>query len=181
MFIGGFMKFCKDCGAPIIERIPPGDDRLRFICGTCDMVHYENPRMVVGCVPEWEDRILLCRRAIEPRYGWWTIPAGYLELGETISEGAARETLEEAGARVEILTLYTVFNLTHISQVYLLFRARLLDLDFVSGEESLDVGLFDENDIPWKDLAFTPVKETLRLFFKDRPSGHFPLHLGDVP
>jgi ADP-ribose pyrophosphatase YjhB (NUDIX family) len=169
-----------NCGAPVKQRIPPGDDRSRFVCDSCGTIHYENPKIVVGCIPEWGDTILLCRRAIEPRYGWWTIPAGYLENGESLSEGAIRETMEEAGARVEILSLYTIFNLTHINQVYLIFRTRLLDLDFVPGKESLEVRLFEEKDIPWDRLAFTPIKETLRLYFQDRPSGVFPLHMGDT-
>jgi ADP-ribose pyrophosphatase YjhB (NUDIX family) len=169
-----------NCGAPVKQRIPPGDDRSRFVCDSCGTIHYENPKIVVGCIPEWKDTILLCKRAIEPRYGWWTIPAGYLENGETLSEGAIRETMEEAGARVEILSLYTIFNLTHISQVYLLFRTRLLDLDFVPGKESLEVKLFEEKDIPWDRLAFTPIRETLRLYFQDRPRGVFPLHMGDT-
>ena len=174
------MKFCHDCGTPIKQRIPPGDDRLRFVCDDCGTVHYENPRMVVGCIPEWDDKILLCRRAIEPRYGWWTTPAGYLENGETLEEGAMRETLEEAGARVEILSLYTIFNLTRINQVYLLFRARLLDLEYSSGTESLEVKLFEENDIPWNCIAFTAIEKTLRLYYGDRKEGVFPVHLGDV-
>jgi ADP-ribose pyrophosphatase YjhB (NUDIX family) len=174
------MNFCMNCGAPVKQRIPPGDDRSRFVCDSCGTIHYENPKIVVGCIPEWGDSILLCRRAIEPRYGWWTIPAGYLENGESLSEGSKRETMEEAGARVEILSLYTVFNLTHINQVYLIFRTRLLDLDFVPGKESLEVRLFEEKDIPWDSLAFTPIKETLRLYFQDRPSGVFPLHMGDT-
>jgi ADP-ribose pyrophosphatase YjhB (NUDIX family) len=175
------MNFCMNCSAPVKKRIPPGDDRPRFVCDSCGTIHYENPRIVVGCIPEWEDTLLLCRRAIEPRYGWWTIPAGYLENGETLSEGAKRETMEEAGARVEILSLYTIFNLTHINQVYLLFHTRLLDLDFVPGKESLEVKLFKEKDIPWDRLAFSPVRETLRLYFQDRPGGVFPLHMGDTP
>ncbi|MBW2061936.1 MAG: NUDIX hydrolase [Deltaproteobacteria bacterium] len=175
------MNFCRNCGAPVTLRIPPGDDRPRYICDACHIIHYENPKMVVGCIPEWEDKILLCRRAIEPRYGLWTLPAGYLENGETLSEGVRRETLEEAGARVEVTELYTVFNLIHISQVYLIFRARLLDRDFKPGKESLEVRLFGKDEIAWDDLAFTAIKETLRLYFYDRPSGAFPLHMGTIP
>ena len=175
------MNFCMNCGAPVQQCIPPGDDRLRSVCDNCGTIHYENPKMVVGCIPEWEDKILLCRRAIEPRYGWWTIPAGYLENGETLIEGAKRETLEEGEARVEILSLYTVYNLTHISQVYLLFRARLLDLDYGSGKESLEVRLFEEHDIPWDKIAFTVIRETLKFYFQDRPKGVFPLHMGEIP
>ncbi len=175
------MNFCKNCGAEVDLVVPSGDDRPRHICPSCGTIHYENPKIVVGCVPVWEDKILLCRRAIEPRYGRWTIPAGYMENGETLAQGAARETLEEAGARVEIRRLYTVFNLTHINQVYLLFRARLLDNNFKPGQESLETVLFKERDIPWDDLAFLTVRETLRLYFKDRLKGEFPLHMGNIP
>ena len=175
------MNFCTNCGGPIKKRIPPGDDRPRYICDVCHTVHYENPKIVVGSVPEWNDKILLCRRAIEPRYGLWTLPAGYLENGETLSEGVKRETWEEARAKIEIITLYTIFNLTHISQVYLIFRSRLLDLDYKPGEESLEVRLFKEDEISWDDIAFTAIKETLKLYFKDRPTGQFPLHMGTIP
>jgi len=175
------MNFCKNCGAQVKQGVPPGDDRPRYICDVCHTVHYENPKMVVGCIPEWNDKILLCRRAIEPRYGLWTLPAGYLENGETLSEGVKRETLEEAGARIKVITLYTIFNLVHISQVYLIFRAHLLDLNFKPGKESLEVKLFSENEISWDEMAFMAIKETLKLYFKDRPSGQFPLHMGTIP
>jgi len=175
------MNYCANCGAPVRLGVAPGDDRSRYICDACRTVHYENPKMVVGCIPEWDDQILLCRRAIEPRHGLWTIPAGYLENGETLSDGTRRETIEEAGARVGALSLYTVINLTFISQVYLIFRAPLLDTDFLPGKESLEVRLFKEMDIPWDELAFSVVKETLRLYYQDRPGGTFPLHLGEIP
>jgi ADP-ribose pyrophosphatase YjhB (NUDIX family) len=136
--------------------------------------------MVVGCLPEWQDRLLLCRRAIEPRYGLWTLPAGFMELGETLQEGAARETLEEAGAQVEMGELYTLFNLPHINQVYLLFRSRLLELDFAPGTESLEVALFREQEVPWMDIAFPVIRETLWLYFRDRARGDFGLHTGDI-
>ena len=153
----------------------------RFVCERCDTVHYENPKVVVGCIPEWEDRILLCRRAIEPRHGFWTLPAGFLENGETAAAGAVREALEEAEARVEIGALYTFYNLPHINQIYLMFRGRLLDLDFGPGSESLEVRLFREDEIPWHDLAFRTVGETLRHFFHDRARGQFEFHIGDIP
>jgi ADP-ribose pyrophosphatase YjhB (NUDIX family) len=137
--------------------------------------------MVVGCIPEWEDKLLLCRRAIEPRSGLWTIPAGFLENGETVIEGAKREALEEARAKLEILGLYTLFDLTHINQVYLIFRARLLDRDYMPGEETVEVRLLAEKEIPWDDIAFPSIKKTLRLYFKDRPTGVFPLHMGTIP
>jgi ADP-ribose pyrophosphatase YjhB (NUDIX family) len=175
------MNFCSACGAPVTLRIPDGDTLPRFVCERCATIHYENPKVVVGCIPEWEDRILLCRRAIEPRHGYWTLPAGFLENGETAAAGASRETLEEAEARVEIGPLYTFYNLPHINQIYLMFRGRLLDLNFGPGSESLEVRLFREDEIPWKDLAFRTVAETLRHFFADRASGRYQFHLGDIP
>ncbi len=163
------MKFCPDCGAPVELRQPPDDHRVRHICTVCSAIHYHNPKLVVGAIPEWEDgRILLCRRAIEPRHGLWTLPAGFMENGETTLEGAARETLEEANARIEIGELYALYNLPHIDQVQLLFRARLLDLDFSPGIESLEVKLFEERDIPWNELAFRPVRLALQDYFADR-------------
>src|SRR5512135_1833745 len=143
------MRFCSHCGSSDIAlRIPDGDNRPRFVCAACGTVHYQNPKIVVGCLPEWNGQVLLCRRAIEPRHGLWTLPAGFLENAETPLEGAARETLEEANARVEVGDLYSLYNLPHISQVQLLFRAKLLDLDFSPGMESLEVKLFDEKEIP---------------------------------
>lgn len=174
------MKFCSDCGSRVELLVPEGEDRARHVCGTCGIIHYENPKIVVGCIPAWEDRILLCRRAIEPRYGLWTLPAGFMEKGETSQQGAVRETREEAAARVEMGELYTLFNLPHIDQVYLLFRSRLLDLDFAPGQESLDVRLFREDEVPWEDLAFPVVKETLKLYFRDRADGGFALRSGDI-
>lgn len=174
------MKFCSDCGATLVRRVPHGDTRARDICDRCHTVHYENPKVVAGCLALWEGRVLLCRRAIEPRYGLWTLPAGFMENEETTAEAAARETLEEAKARVDIDGLYTLFNLPHISQVYMLFRARLRDLDFGPGTESLAVALFDEVDLPWDTLAFPAVRETLRLYFRDCAQGRFPLRVGDL-
>ncbi len=174
------MNFCSQCGARVTLKIPPGDHLPRHICSICDAIHYENPKMVVGAIPEWEDKILLCRRAIEPRYGLWTLPAGFMENNETTAQAAARETAEEAHARVEIIALYTLYNLPHISQVHLFFRSRLLDLDFKPGSESLEVALFSEATIPWDDLAFSSVRNTLRHFFEDRRKGEFSLHFGDI-
>jgi ADP-ribose pyrophosphatase YjhB (NUDIX family) len=174
------MNYCSECGSQVELLVPEGDARPRHVCGTCRTVHYQNPKVVVGCIPEWEDRILLCRRAIAPRYGLWTLPAGFMEKGETTQQGAARETLEEAEARVEVGELYTLFNLPHIDQVYLIFRSRLLDLDFGPGEESLDVCLFGEDEIPWEEIAFPVVKETLALYFRDRANGGFSLRSGDI-
>lgn len=174
------MKYCSHCGAPVSHRIPDGDNRHRYICDACGTIHYQNPRMVVGCLPTWKDKVLLCRRAIEPRYGLWTLPAGFMENGETTTEGAIRETLEEAGARVELEGLYSLVNIPDIDQVYMLFRARLLDLDFAAGEESLEVALFGEDEIPWDEMAFRTVHRTLKHYFDDRRSGHFPLHFSDL-
>jgi ADP-ribose pyrophosphatase YjhB (NUDIX family) len=174
------MNFCSQCGAVVRVLIPAGDDRPRHVCAQCGTVHYQNPKVVVGCIPEWEDKVLLCRRAIEPRYGLWTLPAGFMERGETTLAGAARETLEEANARVAIGPLYSLFNLPHIDQVYLLFRGRLLDLDFHPGTESLEVRLFGESEIPWDGLAFPVVKETLGLYFRDRAAGRDGLRVGDI-
>jgi ADP-ribose pyrophosphatase YjhB (NUDIX family) len=174
------MNFCSHCGSPVSRRIPPGDSLPRHVCDACGAVHYQNPKMVVGCIPEWEDRILMCRRAIEPRLGFWTLPAGFMENGETTAQGAMREALEEAGARVEIHSLYALFNLPHIDQVYLLFRARLLDLDVTPGTESLEVRLFAESEIPWDDLAFRTIRATLRHYYEDRRQGMFSFRMGDI-
>jgi ADP-ribose pyrophosphatase YjhB (NUDIX family) len=172
------MRFCSHCGAPTpVFRIPEGDTLPRHVCEVCNTIHYVNPKVVVGCLPEWEGLILLCRRAIEPRRGLWTAPAGFLENKETLEAGAARETLEEANARVELAGLYTVISLPHISQVYMMFRARLLDLDFGPGDESLEVRLFREEEIPWDELAFRTIGRTLRNYFLDRKLGDFPLHV----
>lgn len=169
------MKFCNHCGATVTQRIPEGDNRPRFVCMQCRTIHYENPRIVAGCLPVWEDRVLLCRRAIEPRQGFWTLPAGFMENGETVQEAAARETLEEACARVRGLELYTLFDLPHIGQVYMLFRAELVDLAFCAGLESLEVRLFREDEIPWSELAFPTIGRTLECFFADRRRQVFPL------
>ena len=169
------MNFCSQCGAPALEfRIPDGDTLPRRVCAACGAIHYQNPKVVVGCLPVWDEKVLLCKRAIEPRLGLWTLPAGFLENGETIFAGAARETEEEARARVEIGPLYTVISLPHISQIYVMFRARLLDLDFGPGPESLEVRLFEEEEIPWSGLAFRTITRTLRNYFLDRKLGAFP-------
>jgi ADP-ribose pyrophosphatase YjhB (NUDIX family) len=175
------MKYCSNCGSPVRSLIPPGDTLPRYVCDACTTIHYQNPKIVVGCIPEWEGKILMCRRAIEPRNGLWTLPAGFLENHETTIEGAVRETLEEAHARVEISMLYALYNVPHINQVYLLFRGQLLDLNFKPGAESLEVQLFDERQIPWEKLAFRTVRETLKAYFNDRRSGAFSFHIGDIP
>lgn len=174
------MNYCSHCGGPVARRVPPGDTLPRFTCDRCGTIHYENPKMVVGCIPEWEDRILLCRRAIEPRHGLWTVPAGFMENGETTAQGAERETHEEANARVQILGPYALYNIPHINQVYLLFRARLSDLAFSPGVETLEVRLFREEDIPWNEIAFATVRRTLTRYFSDRRTGEFPFHMGTI-
>ena len=178
------MKFCSQCGKPSIAwTIPEGDNRPRHVCTSCNEIYYQNPKIVVGAIPEWEDRILLCKRAIAPRYGYWTLPAGFMENEETTAEAAERETFEEANARVEILSLYTVLNIPHTNQVYMMFRSKLLNLDFGPGSESLEVALFREEDVPWEELAFPTITQTLKLFFADRRRAEYGsqgTHLGDI-
>lgn len=175
------IKFCTQCGSEKIERrIPPGDDRLRDICGNCGHIHYVNPKIVVGSIPVWGEQVLLCKRAIQPRYGKWTLPAGFMEEGETLAEGAARETLEEAGARITMEQLYASYSLPGISQVYVLFLAKLNDLNYAAGSESLDVALFHEHEIPWNELAFVTIREALKRYFSDRVKGIFTPHFIDL-
>jgi ADP-ribose pyrophosphatase YjhB (NUDIX family) len=163
------MNFCSHCGAQALEfRIPEGDLKPRYVCGQCGYIHYQNPKSVVGTLSRWQDQVLLCRRAIEPRYGLWTLPAGFLEIGESIGEGARRETQEEANAAVVLDRLYTVITLPKIGQLHLMFLADLPQPEFSAGAESLEVRLFDEEDIPWEAMAFRTVSRTLRCFFRDR-------------
>lgn len=174
------MKFCSNCGNALSFSTPPGDDRPRYLCDSCGTIHYQNPLMVVGCIPEVEDKILLCRRSIEPCSGKWTLPAGYLENGETVSDGAAREAYEEAFANVKIIEPYVMYNISYVNQVYLMFRARLMDNDFRPGNESSEVKLFTEQEIPWNEIAFRVIDKTLRKYFKDRQSGQFSFYIGDI-
>jgi ADP-ribose pyrophosphatase YjhB (NUDIX family) len=174
------MNFCSDCGGRLLVKVPRDDDRRRHVCSACGKVHYQNPKIVTGCLPAWQDSVLLCRRAIEPRSGFWTVPAGFMELGETVQQGAVRETWEEARARVKLLAPYSMFNLPHVNQLYVIFRARLLDLEFEAGPESEDVRLFTEQEIPWDDLAFGTVRQTLLFYFQDRALGRFPLRSGTI-
>ena len=169
------MKFSSQCAGAIPELIAEGDNRPRFVCGSCNVIHYQNPRIVAGCLPVWEDHVLLCRRAIEPRSGYWTLPAGFMENGETVQQAAERETLEEACAKVKNLQLYTLFDLPHINQVYMFFRAELVDEQFCAGAESLEVKLFRQTEIPWSALAFPTVGRTLEYFFADRVQQTFPV------
>jgi ADP-ribose pyrophosphatase YjhB (NUDIX family) len=180
------MNFCPRCGSPVTIEIPPGDTRERHVCTACDSIHYDNPRNVVGTIPLWEDKVLLCKRAIQPRLGFWTLPAGFLEVNETTQEGAQRETLEEAGAHVEIGPLFSLLNVTHAEQVHLFYLAKMHEPVFSAGIESLEVALFSEEDIPWDDIAFPTVTKTLQWFFADRQAGRLSqlqsiaTHLHDI-
>ena len=174
------MNFCSNCGAKVALRVPAGDSLPRYVCDACATIHYRNPLMVVGTIPEWEDRILLCRRAIEPRLGFWTLPAGFMELGETTAQAALRETLEEARARVELGEAFALLSVPHVNQVHLYYRARLFEQDFAAGEETLEVRLFNESEIPWDALAFRTISTTLRHFFADRKEGQFRMHAGEI-
>ena len=174
------VNYCAQCGSPVVLRVPAGDNLPRHVCDSCGHIHYLNPKIVVGCIPEWHGRVLLCRRAIEPRLGYWTLPAGFMENGESTVEAAIRETLEEANAVVQDLDLYGMYSLTHISQVYLMFRGRLSEGKASPGAETLEVGLFEEQEIPWEQLAFAVVRETLQRYFEERPSGRFGMHMGDI-
>ncbi|MEO0444244.1 MAG: NUDIX hydrolase [Pseudomonadota bacterium] len=170
------MKFCSYCGSSVSFSIPQGDNRHRYVCDNheCGAIHYQNPRIITGCLPIYEEQILLCKRAIEPRYGYWTLPAGFMENGESTEEGAIRESWEEANATLDIEHLYTLFNLPYINQVYFFYKARLTDLKFDISEESLEVKLFTEDDIPWDQLAFPVVDKTLKYYCEDNKNNHFP-------
>ena len=174
------MKFCSDCGQPVVHRIPPGDNLPRYCCDHCGAIHYQNPRVITGTVPLMGDEILLCKRAIEPRQGLWTLPAGFLENGETLAEAALRETLEETGSEVLLDEIYTIFSIPQINQVYCFFRARVQGADYGPTPETLEVRLYRENEIPWEQLAFPVVTRTLKCYFADRPGREFPLHLEDI-
>jgi ADP-ribose pyrophosphatase YjhB (NUDIX family) len=180
MFATRRIQHCRVCGSRTDYRVPADDNRERAVCGSCGEIHYENPINVVGTVPVWGEQVLLCRRAIEPRHGLWTLPAGFLELGESTAEGALRETAEEAGARIELQGLFTLLNVVRVGQVHLFYRARMLDTHLDPGPETLEARLFREDEMPWDELAFRTVRETLRHFFEDRRLGRFELHTGDI-
>jgi len=165
------MNFCSNCGSRVVLKVPEGDFLPRHVCENCGTIHYENPKIVVGSVPEYEGRILLCKRGIEPRLGYWTIPAGFMENDETLEAGAAREAQEEALIQVEIGSLLLVANVTHTRQVHIFFRSRMLTPAFGVTHESLEVKLVDEKDIPWSDLAFPSTEYALRRFVEDRAAG----------
>jgi len=174
------MKFCSQCGGEIEHKVPEDDNRPRFICVRCDLIHYQNPNIIAGTIPVYENKVLLCRRAIEPRHGYWTLPAGFMENQETTTEAAIRETWEEAEAKVYIDALYTVINVPQIDQVHMFFRATMVDEKFGAGPESLETQLFNEEDIPWDEIAFPTVKRTLKLFFEDRKTMNFDVHVSDI-
>ena len=178
------IKHCRSCGASVVYRLPDdGDTKSRAVCTACRTVHYENPLNVVGTVPTWgEDggQVLLCKRNIEPRWGKWTLPAGFMELGETSAEGAARETVEEAGAQFEMQSLFTLINVAKVGQVHLFYRAKLLSINFNPGSETIEARLFTETEIPWDDLAFGTVKETLKFYFENRRANKFDFHVMDL-
>jgi ADP-ribose pyrophosphatase YjhB (NUDIX family) len=172
--------FCSNCGHAITRRVPEGDSRVRDCCDQCGAIHYVNPRPVVGTIPVWNDQVLLCLRGIEPRLGFWTLPAGFMEVGESSADGARRETQEEACARIELGPLFSMIDVPAVEQLHIFYRARLLDLDFSAGAETLEVRLFSEADIPWDRLAFRTVTTTLRLFFEDRSNGLFGTHTSEI-
>jgi ADP-ribose pyrophosphatase YjhB (NUDIX family) len=175
------IKFCSDCGHPVEFRIPEGDHLPRHSCPSCGAIHYRNPKVIVGCVPEWDDgRVLMCRRAIEPRLGLWTFPAGFLEMGETSGEGAARETREEARAEVAIEDLFVVINVPYVSQLYLVHRGRMKNPHHGPTPESSETVLMREDQIPWDEIAFPTIYHSLRFFFADRASGERSFHSLDL-
>ena len=180
MFNPRSIKHCRACGAPAQYAVPADDNRERATYTACGTIHYENPLNVVGTVPAWEDRVLLCRRNIEPRHGFWTLPAGFMELGESTAQGALRETIEEAGANVEMLDLFTVLNVVRVGQVHFFYRARMLDTSLAPGPETIEAQLFSEAEIPWEQIAFRTVKETLHRYFDDRRKGQFGIHCADI-
>ena len=173
-------KFCTICGSPTEFKIPEGDNRERAVCTVCGHIHYQNPKVVSGCILEWDDKILLCKRATEPRSGYWTLPAGFLENNETVSEGALRETKEEANAVSENIRLFFMCDLRHISQIYMMYLGKLSKCEYSPGPESEEVKLFSESEIPWGDIAFSVIEQTLKLYFKDKKKGKFSIHFDTI-
>lgn len=174
------MNYCCQCGSPVRVGVPPHDDRPRHICDACGTIHYHNPKVIAGCIPVWGEQVLLCKRAIEPRLGLWTLPAGFMELGENLPEAAAREAMEEANVEVQIEALYNLFSLPHISQVYVFFRASMVEERYSPGYESLETRLFRQEEIPWDEIAFETVRRSLRYFFADRERGEYVMRVEDV-
>jgi ADP-ribose pyrophosphatase YjhB (NUDIX family) len=175
------MKFCSDCGKPVTITIPTGDNRERYVCSNCGKIHYQNPRIVAGCVAEFQGKILLCQRAIEPRLGYWTVPAGFMELGETVADAAARETLEEAEAQVEVGALIAVVDVLQAKQVHVFFAGILGEPSFAAGDETLDAALFTPDDIPWDNISFPSVRIALEQFLRNSESGRDDLCLRTAP
>lgn len=174
------MKFCSQCGRPVTLAVPDDDNMARHVCNSCHTIHYQNPKIITGCVAEWQGKILLCKRAIEPRYGKWTLPAGFMECGETVQAGAVRETREEAQADVVDTSLYALYNIPHISHVYILFRGTVKQGLAAPGTESLETGFFGEAEIPWDELAFPINREIIQLYFKEHKQNQFSVHMGDI-
>lgn len=178
------LKYCSGCGGVVAYRLPDdGDEKMRAVCTSCHTVHYENPLNVVGTVPVWGAdgaQVLLCKRNIQPRFGKWTLPAGFMELGETTAEGAARETVEEAGAKFEMQGVFALMNVAKVGQVHLFYRAKLLSTEFDPGSETIEARLFNESEIPWDEIAFETVRQTLKLYFADRKIGSFGFHVLDI-
>jgi ADP-ribose pyrophosphatase YjhB (NUDIX family) len=180
MFTPRSIKHCRACGGAVLYQTPADDNRDRAVCTVCGTIHYENPVNVVGTLPVWQDKVLLCRRNIEPRHGLWTLPAGFMELGETTEEGAMRETVEEAGARIELEGLFSMLNVVRAGQVHLFYRARMIDTHLNPGPETIEAKLFVEAEVPWDEIAFRTTKKTLEYYFEDRRTGRFGVHLADV-
>jgi ADP-ribose pyrophosphatase YjhB (NUDIX family) len=174
------IKHCRDCGTPVAYQVPDDDNRERAVCPACKLIHYENPLNVVGTLPVWGEQVLLCKRAIEPRHGFWTLPAGFMELGETVEGGALRETAEEAGANIELQDLFTMISVVRVGQVHLFYRARMTDTKLDPGPETLEARLFHEHEVPWDQIAFRTVKDTLQHFFACRREGSYPLHCSSI-
>lgn len=175
------LRHCRNCGTAVVYRLPDdGDLRERAVCPACATVHYENPLNVVGTIPWWDDKVLLCKRNIEPRYGKWTLPAGFMELGETTAAGAQRETDEEAGAQIEMGPLFSLINVVRVGQVHFFYLAALRSTTFDPGHETIEARLFTEAEIPWDEIAFHTVRDTLRHYFADRQRGSFELHQFDI-
>jgi ADP-ribose pyrophosphatase YjhB (NUDIX family) len=175
------MKFCSACGQPVARVVPDGDNRPRYVCQACAAVHYENPKVVVGCVPEFEGRILLCKRAIEPRLGYWTVPAGFMEIGESLPEAALRETWEEAQARVDLGPLFAIVDVIHAAQVHVFFAATLPEPSFGAGDETLEARLFSVSEIPWSELAFPSVRIALEQYLEPGSAGRDSVRLSRAP
>ena len=174
------MNYCPNCSAKVSLKIPEGDNRERYVCDSCNTIHYSNPNVVVGTLPAFEDKILLCKRAIEPRVGLWTVPAGFLENGESLLQGAWRETKEETQAEVDMKDILTIFNIPQINQIYVIYRADIEDNSFGPTSESLDVQLFSYDEVPWEELAFPFVPKTINHYYECLKTKKFNLHTEDI-